>query len=159
MFKSMELLYYINDTDKNKYENIHSLLKNELHISNRLLTKLIERNDILLNGSICDTRNSFKVNDILVVNFDYPENNSNVIPTKMNLEIIYEDEWLLIVNKPAGIAIHPSILHYADSLSNGVKFYFDSIGLQKKIRPVNRLDFNTSRISSFCQMCLYPRNT
>ena len=154
----MKLKYCITINDKNKYENIHSLLKNELHISNRLLTKLIEEKCILLNGSICDTRNSFEINDILSVNFDYFEENANVVPTKMDLDIIYEDDWLLIVNKPAGIAIHPSILHYADSLSNGIKFYFDSIGLQKKIRPVNRLDFNTSRISYFCKMCLYPRS-
>ena len=154
----MKLKYCITINDKNKYENIHSLLKNELHISNRLLTKLIEEKCILLNGSICDTRNSFEINDILSVNFDYFEENANVVPTKMDLDIIYEDEWVLIVNKPAGVAIHPSILHYADSLSNGVKFYFDSIGLQKKIRPVNRLDFNTSRISYFCKMCLYPRS-
>ena len=112
----------------------------------------------MLNGSLCDTRNSFEINDKLVIHFNYSENNTNVVPTKMDLEIIYEDDWLLIVNKPAGIAIHPSILHYADSLSNGVKFYFDSIGLQKKIRPVNRLDFNTSRTSYFCKMCLYSRS-
>ena len=155
----MELKYCINRNDKNKYENIHSLLKNELHISNRLLSKLIEEKNISLNHSICDTRSSFEVNDILIINFNYPEDNANVVPTKMDLKIIYEDEWLLIVNKPAGIAIHPSILHYADSLSNGVKFYFDSIGLQKKIRPVNRLDFNTSRISYFRKMWLYTRNT
>ena len=155
----MKLKYCINDYDKNKYENIHSLLKNELHISNRLLTKLIEGNYILLNGSICDTRNSFEINDVLTINFDYSENNDNVVSTKMDLDIIYEDEWLLIVNKPAGIAIHPSILHYADSLSNGIKFHFDSIGLHKKIRPVNRLDFNTSRFGYFCKMCLYPRIT
>ena len=154
----MEIKYCITVNDKNKYENIHSLLKNELHISNRLLTKLIEEKCIKLNDSICDTRNSFEINDILIINFDYPEDNANVVPTKMDLDIIYEDDWLLIVNKPAGVAIHPSILHYADSLSNGVKFYFDSIGLQKKIRPVNRLDFNTSRISYFCKMCLYPRS-
>ena len=154
----MEIKYCITVNDKHKYENIHSLLKNELHISNRLLTKLIEKNCISLNGSICDTRNSFEINDILIINFDYPEDNNNVVPTKMDLDIIYEDEWLLIVNKSAGVAIHPSILHYADSLSNGVKFYFDSIGLQKKIRPVNRLDFNTSRISYFCKMCLYTRS-
>ena len=154
----MKLKYCITINDKNKYENIHSLLKNELHISNRLLTKLIEEKCIKLNDSICDTRNSFEINDILIINFDYPEDNANVVPTKMDLDIIYEDDWLLIVNKPAGVAIHPSILHYADSLSNGVKFYFDSIGLQKKIRPVNRLDFNTSRISYFCKMCLYPRS-
>ena len=155
----MEIKYCINHNDKNKYENIHSLLKNELYISNRLLTKLIDQNCICLNDSICDTRNSFEVNDILTVNFDYPEDNTNVVSTKMDIEILYEDEWLLIINKPAGIAIHPSVLHYADSLSNGVKFYFDSIGLQKKIRPVNRLDFNTSRIGYFCKMCLYPRST
>ena len=155
----MELKYCINRNDKNKYENIHSLLKNELHISNRLLSKLIEEKNISLNHSICDTRSFFEVNDFLIINFNYPEDNANVVPTKMDLKIIYEDEWLLIVNKPAGIAIHPSILHYADSLSNGVKFYFDSIGLQKKIRPVNRLDFNTSRISYFRKMWLYTRNT
>ena len=154
----MEIKYCMTVNDKNKYENIHSILKNELQISNRLLTKLIEQNCIMLNNCIVDTRNSFDINDILTVRFDYPEDNANVVSTKMDLHIIYEDEWFLIVNKPAGVAIHPSILHYADSLSNGVKFYFDSIGLQKKIRPVNRLDFNTSRISYFRQMCLYTRN-
>lgn len=154
----MEIKHCININDKNKYENIHSILKNELQISNRLLTKLIAQNCIMLNNCIVDTRNSFDINDILTVRFDYPEDNANVVSTKMDLHIIYEDEWFLIVNKPAGVAIHPSILHYADSLSNGVKFYFDSIGLQKKIRPVNRLDFNTSRISYFRKMCLYTRN-
>ena len=146
----METKYQITMQDKNNYENINSILKNELQISNRLLTKLIKKSSIMLNVSICDTRNSFEVNDILTINFNYSEDNSNIVPTKMDLDIIYEDEWLLIVNKPAGIAIHPSILHYNDSLSNGVKYYFDLINLNKKIRPVNRLDSNTSRISCFC---------
>ena len=146
----MEIKYQITMQDKNNYENINSILKNELQISNRLLTKLIKKSAIMLNGSICDTRNSFEVNDILTINFNYSEDNSNIVPTKMDLDIIYEDEWLLIVNKPAGIAIHPSILHYNNSLSNGVKCYFDLINLNKKIRPVNRLDSNTSRISCFC---------
>ena len=83
----------------------------------------------------------------------------NIVSTPMDLDIIYEDEWLLIVNKPAGIAIHPSILHYSDSLSNGIKFYFNSINLHKKIRPVNRLDSNTSRISYICKMFIHTRNT
>lgn len=156
--KNMEINYSITIHDKNTYENIHSILRNELQISNRLLSKLIQKNCIFLNGSLCDTRNSFEINDTLIVNFDYPEDNTNVVPTKMDLAIIYEDEWFLIVNKPAGVAIHPSILHYADSLSNGVKFYFDSIGLQKKIRPVNRLDFNTSRIGYFCKVRIYSRS-
>ena len=51
------------------------------------------------------------------------------MPTKIDLDILFEDEWSLIVNKPSGIPIHPSMLHFTDSLSNGIKFYFDSIRL------------------------------
>ena len=69
----------------------------------------------------------------------------------MDLKIIYEDEALLIIDKPAGIPVHPSIIHFEDSLSNGVKYYFDTINLHKKIRPVNRLDRNTSGIVIFAK--------
>ena len=79
---------------------------------------------------------------------------SNISPSQMNLDIIYEDDWFLVLNKPAGIPIHPSRLHYTDSLSNGIKFYFDSIGLAKKIRPVNRLDLDTSGLVIFAK-CEY----
>lgn len=146
----MRLQYKIKNEDKNKYPTIHSILINELSLSNRLLSKLIKNNHIYLNQVNCDTRKSFNTNDMITIDFSYPEDNSNVVSTKMDLQIIYKDEWFLVINKPAGIAIHPSILHYSDSLSNGVKFYFDSIGLHKKIRPVNRLDFNTSRSCYIC---------
>lgn len=89
--------------------------------------------------------------DIVKVNLDFEEQSENIVPTSMNLDIIFEDDGLLILNKPAGIAVHPSILHYEDSLSNGVKFYFDGIGLKRKIRPVNRLDLNTSGLIVFAK--------
>ena len=148
----MEIKYILTAKDKSKYKNINSFLSQELQISNRLITKLINKKCIMLNDINCDTRNPFNINDTLTIDFNFEEDNTNVVPTEMNLDIVYEDDWLLIVNKPAGIAIHPSILHYSDSLSNGIKYYFDSIGLKKKIRPVNRLDFNTSRVSYFCKM-------
>ena len=78
------------------------------------------------------------------------EDSFNIVPTKMDLSILYEDDSLLIINKPPYLPIHPSIKHYKDSLSNGVKYYFEQIGLKKKIRPVNRLDKDTSRYSYFC---------
>lgn len=146
----MKLEYII----KNNKLNINQILQNELNISSRLLYKLIKNNNLLLNDNICDTRNFANIGDKLEINFNYEEDNSNIIPTKVNLDIIYEDEWLLIINKPAGIAIHPSILHYSDSLCNGIRFYFDSIGLKKKIRPVNRLDLNTSGLVIFAK-CEY----
>ena len=139
---------------KNNKLTINQILQNELNISSRLLYKLIKNNRILLNGNISDTRNYPNIGDKIIINFNYEEDNSNIIPNKMNLDIVFEDDWLLIINKPAGIAIHPSILHYSDSLCNGIRFYFDSIGLKKKIRPVNRLDLNTSGLVIFAK-CEY----
>lgn len=146
----MEINYEI----KNNTQTINSTLQNELKISSRLLYKLIKLNKIELNHKPCDTRKTVTFGDTITINFDYEEDNSNIIPTKMNLNIIFEDDWLLVVNKPAGIAIHPSVLHYSDSLCNGIKFYFDKIGLKKKIRPVNRLDLNTSGLVVFAK-CEY----
>lgn len=145
----MELKYKVKDL---KYKTVNQVLINEFKISTRLLTKLIKLQKIFLNDQIVDTRKDIKPGDLIFLDFNYDEDNSNIIPKKLDLDIVYEDDWLLIVNKPSGIAVHPSILHYDDSLSNGIRYYFDSIHLKKKIRPVNRLDLNTSRISCICKM-------
>ncbi len=143
-------LEYIVKKDDN-YTNINQILKNEFNISSRLFSKLVNLKKISINGVITDTRNSVKPKDKITISFDYEENNENIVPKEMNLDILYEDDWLLIINKSANIAVHPSILHYDNSLSNGIKFYFDKIGLKKKIRPVNRLDRNTSGIVIFAK--------
>ena len=65
--------------------------------------------------------------------------------------VIYEDECFLVINKPAYVPIHPSILHFEDTLSNGVKYYFESHHIHKKIRPVNRLDKDTSGLVIFAK--------
>lgn len=135
----------------NKYKNINQILNQELHISTRLQHKLIVQKHVMLNDKIIDTRSSVSLNDIITVDLTFNEESENIISTPMSLNIIYEDECFLILNKPAGIAVHPSILHYSDSLANGVKFYFESIGLKCKIRPVNRLDLNTSGIIIFAK--------
>ncbi len=132
-------------------ETINQILKSKLHISSRLLYKLINKKVIYLNNQICDTRNIANKGNLLSVDLSYDEDNSNVVATKMNLNIVFEDDAILVLNKPAGISTHPSILHFEDSLSNGVKYYFDCIGLHKKIRPVNRLDLNTSGLIIFAK--------
>lgn len=82
---------------------------------------------------------------------NFIEVSDNIVPTKMDLNIIFEDNYLLVINKPAGIPVHPSCNHYENSLSNGVKYYFNSIGLNRKIRPVNRLDKDTSGLVIFAK--------
>ena len=146
----MEIKYEI----KNNFKTINQILQTELKISSRLLYKLIKMQKILLNNKVCDTRSTANAGDVITIDFNYEEDNSNIVPTQMNLDIVFEDDWLLIINKPAGIAIHPSILHYSDSLCNGIRFYFDKIGLKKKVRPVNRLDLNTSGLVVFAK-CEY----
>ena len=145
------IIKYIN---KDNYNTINDVLINEFQFSSRLMSKLIKNKKIYLNNSFCDTRKSINYNDEIVVDLSGKENNSNIVATNMDLDIIYEDDWFLVVNKQPGIAVHPSSLHYSDSLSNGVKFYFDKIGLKKKIRVVNRLDYNTSGIVVFAK-CEY----
>ena len=150
--KNNMILKYINKNEN--YTTINDVLINELKISNRLMTKLIRNKNIYLNNVVCDTRKKINLNDEISVDLSNIEDNSNIVPTKMDLNIIYEDEWFLVINKPSNIAIHPSNMHYTDSLSNGVRFYFDKIGLKKKIRPINRLDLNTSGIVVFAK-CEY----
>lgn len=143
----MKLEYKLLD---NKYENIKQVLKEEFGVSDRLLLKLKSNQKIYLNSQVTNIQQKVYLNDFIEVFLDIEEDSFNIVPTKMDLSILYEDDSLLIINKPPSLPIHPSIKHYKDSLSNGVKYYFEQIGLKKKIRPVNRLDKDTSRYSYFC---------
>ena len=145
----MILTKRINKDDN--FSNLKELLKVYFNISDRLLLKLKKNNKILVNGKIANINSSLLPDDLVEVLLDLEEDNSNIIPVKMDLNILYEDDALLIINKPAGIPVHPSMDHFTDSLSNGVRYYFDTINLKKKIRPVNRLDRNTSGIVIFAK--------
>ncbi len=145
----MELSYKIQANEH--FDNIKEVLKLKFEISDRLLLKLKSNKKIFLNGCSVSIKTPVNSGDIIKILIDFEEDNSNIAPTQMNLNIIYEDEFLLILNKPAGLPIHPSMLHFEDSISNGVKYYFDRINLHKKIRPVNRLDKDTSGIVIFAK--------
>lgn len=141
-------LAYVNSS---KYSNVKEVLKAEFSMSDRLLLKLKKLDKIYLNGNGTSVNHPVLENNLIECYLDYEEDNSNIVPTEMPLNIIYEDEAYIVVNKPAGIPVHPSMDHYTDSLSNGIAFYFNQIGLKKKIRPVNRLDKDTSGIVIFAK--------
>lgn len=145
----MKLEYIV--TKNNKYINIKEILKCHFEISERLLAKLKRNQKILLNGSPTYINTSVKNNDLIQIDLDFEEESENIVSKEIPLNIIYEDDSFLIVNKNYNMPVHPSILHFEDSLSNGVKFYFDKINLKRKIRPVNRLDKDTSGIVVFAK--------
>lgn len=145
----MKLTYTIQPNDN--FFNVKELLKLKFQISDRLLVKLKKNKKIWLNSTPTFVDSRLKPFDIVEILIDFEEKSENIIPTQMDLNIIYEDEYYIVINKPSGIAIHPSILHYTDSLANGVKFYFKQKNIKKKIRPINRLDKDTSGIVIFAK--------
>ena len=144
----MKLEYIVNE---NKYSNVKEVLKVHFEISDRLLVKLKKNQQIYLNDTLCYVDHKINIGDKILADLTFEEESENIVPTKMDLEIIYEDDYLLIVNKSPNLPVHPSISHYENSLSNGIKYYFNQIELNKKIRPVNRLDKDTSGLVIFAK--------
>lgn len=143
------ILKYI--VKNNKYSVLRQVIKNEFHISKRLTIKLKENNCIRVNNSICYMDFPLKNGDIITVTIDFNEESENIVATNIPINILYEDDYYLVINKTPHIPVHPSASHYSDSLSNGIKYYFEKNNIHRKIRPVNRLDKDTSGIVIFAK--------
>lgn len=151
----MFLKYIVKDN-----KNLRSILKDELNISSRLFNK-IKNKYVFVNGEHAIYYRDLNVNDVVEVDFGYDDENYNniVFNPDIKFEIVYEDDWLLIVNKGANLPVHPSLNHYDISLSNGIRAYFDKIGLNKTVRLVNRIDKDTTGLviiakCEYIQECL-----
>ena len=144
----MDLKYTVIDE---KYNNIRSVLINEFKISSRLFLKLRKGQKIYINGCNSFVNESITLGDIIEVDLLFDETSQNIIPTKMDLQILYEDKYLLVLNKPPYTPVHPSMRHFEDTLSNGVQYYYIQNNLHRKIRIVNRLDKDTSGIVIFAK--------
>lgn len=139
-------------TKELKGKTVKDILKNSFNLSNRLIIKLKKCNQIYCNSKNCYTNYIVDVNDIVSVDISFSEQlNNNIIPNNEPLDILYEDDSLLIVNKGPGIPTHPSMKHFDNTLSNYVKAYFIKQNIVEQIRPVNRLDKDTSGIVVFAK--------
>lgn len=144
----MKLEYIVKKED----ENIKQILKNKFNMSDRFIVKLKHNNCLSVNDEVARIWTNIKEGDKLVIEENFSEETPNIASNqKIELDIVFEDDYILVINKQAGIPVHPSASHYNDSLSNGVKAYFEKIGLKKLIRPVNRLDKNTSGLVIFAK--------
>ena len=127
----MELKYIVLNE---KYETIRQVLKSHFGISDRLLTKLKKNKKIYVNNNITYADYKLKIGDSILVDLNFNEVSENIIPKKIDLDILYEDEAFVIINKSSNIPVHPSILHFEDNLSNGVMYYFQKNNIKTKIR-------------------------
>lgn len=116
---------------------------NKINFSFRL-TRFIKSNGLfIVNEEIVKNYHLLKKGDVLKLKWD-EEINDDIIPSFKNIDIVYEDEYILVVNKPGDVASHPSKRHFYDSLSNRIKGYFILNNINSNIHLVNRLDANTS---------------
>lgn len=103
-----------------------------------------DKEAILLNGERGFGRTRLFENDILDVRLLETESSENIVPVEMELNILYEDEDILVINKPANTPIHPSQGNYENTLANGVAYYYHSKGEKFVYRCINRLDRDTT---------------
>ena len=119
-------------------------------MSDKLISKLKRYKRIFKNNEPAYVTAVLLENDIIEIDLDFDEEDeNNILPINHELNILYEDEYLLVINKEPGFPIHPSNMHHEDTISNFVKYHFDKNNIKRKIRPVNRLDKNTSGITIF----------
>lgn len=130
----------------NKYSNVEIkwFLENVLKCSKNIISKLKQGDFILVNGKRENVRKKLLEGD--EVRIIIPSQKSeNILPNPdIKFRILYEDEDILVVDKPYGMPTHPSIHHYTDTLANGVCAYINSPDFT--FHPVNRLDRETSGV-------------
>ncbi len=145
-----ELEFCVSDKEAGKRLDIF-LSKNLFSISRSMIKKLIKNNMILVNNTPKFPHYTIKKGEIIKVIIPEPEKNV-IEPVEMDLDIIYEDEDLLVINKPPGLPVHPAAGHKNDTLVNALLAYMNKSGNLSTIggveRPgiVHRLDKDTSGV-------------
>ncbi len=118
-----------------------SFLRGELHLSSGLVKRLKYAHAFLVNGTAAYTNHSVRPGDEITVRLDEPLPTYPAEPGP--LSILYEDEALLALDKPAGLMVHPSAARDTGTLANRVLWYYEQTGQPCRFHPVTRLDRDT----------------
>lgn len=119
----------------------------DIDLTRSAVAKLIESAKVIVNGKAVSKSYKIQADDVVDVEIPDPVE-SNVLPEDIPLDIVYEDRYLLVVNKPQGMVVHPAAGNYTGTLVNALLFrHKDELsGINGVIRPgiVHRIDKNTS---------------
>lgn len=128
-----------------KYEgiSIREFLKEELELSTRLIRSAALEQRILVNNEPVRMRFRLHCGDEVVVKLQRKES-QNINPEKMDIDIVYEDSDIIVLNKQPYMVVHPTKSYQSGTLANGVLYYFKETGQDCIVRLVSRLDMNTS---------------
>ncbi|TMV44720.1 RluA family pseudouridine synthase [Paenibacillus mesophilus] len=125
---------------------LKTILRDRMQLSRKLLSRLkLTPEGITVNGVRRYTSARVQAGDVVEIRME-EEQSEDILPQPMPLDILHEDDQLLIVNKPAGIIVHPTHGHYTNTIANGVVHYWLERGEKIRFRPVHRLDRETSGV-------------
>ena len=118
-------------------------------IENATRTKIqaaAKNGSIEVNGNVVKSNYKVKPLDEIKVKFEYPPHENLLVAENIELDIVYEDDDLVVINKPAGVVVHPGHGNYSGTLINGLIYHFENLPKNSSNRPglVHRLDKDTS---------------
>lgn len=123
--------------------SVKNFLRKHCNISARLLAKLKRtENGMIVGGSPVRSTDILRCGDCIVLNL--PEEQSFIEPEKLDVEIVYEDDQIIIFNKPPGMLVHPVGAYRTGTLANFAQFHAEQRGEKNAFHPVSRLDKDTS---------------
>lgn len=143
------ITYQINETFQNT--TILQFLKKKHYTDKAIIALKKTPEGILLNGVWAYVNQKISSGDILTIKLSETESSEKIVPEKLDMDIVYEDEDILVVNKPANMPVHPSQNHYTGTLANGIAYYFASQDKPFIFRCVNRLDRDTTGLTILCK--------
>jgi 23S rRNA pseudouridine1911/1915/1917 synthase len=135
------LIYVVDPEDNLTY--LRDVFKKKLSVSHALLARLKVQEKIRVNGQFAHTNYRLQPGDRITVDLNLDET-SHIIPQDISLDIIYQDVDIMVINKPAGMAVHPIKDKMEGTLANAVTYYWCQRGETRLFRPINRLDKGTS---------------
>lgn len=124
---------------------IDKYLASKTDFSRETITKMIAEEYILVNGKSIKASYKVKDNDVILIKDGFVKE-MNLEATKMEIDIVYEDEYLMVINKDSGVVVHPGAGNSNDTLVNGLLYYNKTLSKGEEFRPgiVHRLDKDTS---------------
>ena len=143
----MRLYLTVSREDDNK--EAKQLLKGNLHISENLIKKLKYSGKILLNSVPVHVNARVHEGDLLEAFIEADEWNEDIAPEPLDLDILFEDDNLIAINKFPDTVVHPTSLHQSGTVANGLMHHLLGKGVRTLVRPVSRLDRDTSGIIIF----------
>lgn len=127
--------------------SILEFLKNNGYTHHVIVRLKQTENGIIKNGKWAHIKDLLQENDSLTIRLCEPEFTTTILPTPLSISVVYEDEDILVVDKPAHMPVHPSINHYEHTLANAVCFYGGQKGEIYPFRCMNRLDRDTTGLT------------